>query len=100
MRLALSGTNGETALSRGPPDRCARPTLGRPPLGRCPECDRYDASLRCQSGTSKKGSGGRRYLPYAFTEQGVAMLSSILHLMLEEEEAPKEPFGFHGAKKR
>ena len=22
--------------------------------------------------------GGRRYLPYAFTEQGVAMLSSIL----------------------
>ena len=27
---------------------------------------------------SKKGRGGRRYLPYAFTEQGVAMLSSIL----------------------
>ena len=23
-------------------------------------------------------SGGRRYLPYAFTEQGVAMLSSVL----------------------
>ncbi len=23
--------------------------------------------------------GGRRYLPYAFTEQGVAMLSSVLH---------------------
>jgi hypothetical protein len=22
---------------------------------------------------------GRRYLPYAFTEQGVAMLSSVLH---------------------
>ncbi len=33
--------------------------------------------LRCQSGTSK-GRGGRRYLPYAFTEQGVAMLSSVL----------------------
>jgi len=33
--------------------------------------------LRCQIGTSKKG--GRRYLPYAFTEQGVAMLSSILN---------------------
>lgn len=28
--------------------------------------------LRCQIGTSKKGSGGRRYLPYVFTEQGVA----------------------------
>lgn len=25
-----------------------------------------------------KGKGGRRYLPYVFTEQGVAMLSSVL----------------------
>jgi hypothetical protein len=25
-----------------------------------------------------KGRGGRRYLPYVFTEQGVAMLSSVL----------------------
>lgn len=33
--------------------------------------------LRFQSGTSK-GRGGRRYRPYAFTEQGVAMLSSVL----------------------
>jgi phage regulator Rha-like protein len=38
----------------------------------------YDSFLRCQIGTSKRGSGGRRYLPYAFTEQGVAMLSSVL----------------------
>ncbi|MBN1475137.1 ORF6N domain-containing protein [Candidatus Sumerlaeota bacterium] len=54
------------------------------------------ASLRYQFGTSnrlsrsvipdsaqpkshvKKGRGGRRHLPYAFTEQGVAMLSSVL----------------------
>jgi hypothetical protein len=28
--------------------------------------------------TSNGGRGGRRYLPYAFTEQGVAMLSSAL----------------------
>jgi hypothetical protein len=35
-------------------------------------------ALRCQIGTSKEGRGGRRYLPYAFTEQGVAMLSSVL----------------------
>ena len=42
--------------------------------------------LRCQFGTSSLGSqfatpkrGGRRYLPYVFTEQGVAMLSSILN---------------------
>ena len=25
------------------------------------------------------GRGGRRYRPYAFTEQGVAMLSSVLN---------------------
>lgn len=37
-------------------------------------------ALRFQSGISKpQGRGGRRYLPYAFTEQGVAMLSSVLH---------------------
>ena len=29
--------------------------------------------------TSKPGRGGRRYAPYAFTEQGVAMLSSVLN---------------------
>ena len=33
--------------------------------------------LRFQLGTSNK-KGGRRYLPYAFTEQGVAMLSAVL----------------------
>jgi hypothetical protein len=35
--------------------------------------------LRSQFVTSKKGRGGRRYLPYVFTEQGVAMLSSVLN---------------------
>jgi hypothetical protein len=35
-------------------------------------------SLRSQSVTSKAGRGGRRTEPYAFTEQGVAMLSSVL----------------------
>jgi hypothetical protein len=34
--------------------------------------------LRCQIGISNRRRGGRRYLPYAFTEQGVAMLSSVL----------------------
>ena len=34
-------------------------------------------TLRCQTGTSKQW-GGRRYAPLAFTEQGVAMLSSVL----------------------
>src|SRR5262245_7584302 len=37
------------------------------------------ARLRSQIVTSKRGGrGGRRYAPYAFTEQGVAMLSSVL----------------------
>jgi hypothetical protein len=35
-------------------------------------------SLRFHSGISKSGRGGRRFLPHVFTEQGVAMLSSVL----------------------
>lgn len=35
--------------------------------------------LRSQFVISNTGRGGRRYLPYAFTEQGVAMLSSVLN---------------------
>ena len=35
-------------------------------------------SLRSQIVTSN-GRGGRRYYPYAFTEQGIAMLSAVLH---------------------
>ena len=35
-------------------------------------------NLRFQFGASSRW-GGRRYLPYAFTEQGVAMLSSVLN---------------------
>ena len=34
--------------------------------------------LRSQFVISKIGRGGVRYLPYAFTEQGVAMLSTVL----------------------
>jgi hypothetical protein len=40
--------------------------------------DEADA-LRYQIGTSNKGRGGRRYLPYVFSEQGVAMLSTVLN---------------------
>ncbi len=36
-------------------------------------------SLRSQIVTSKRGRGGRRYLPYAFTEHGAVMLASILN---------------------
>jgi hypothetical protein len=36
------------------------------------------AALRSQIVISNVGRGGRRYLPYAFTEHGVVMLSSVL----------------------
>lgn len=43
-------------------------------------------NLKCQIGTSKMmdqeksdGRGGRRTLPYVFTEQGISMLASVLH---------------------
>src|SRR3984957_6426389 len=36
------------------------------------------AALRSQSVTSNPQRGGRRYRPYAFTGQGVAMLSTVL----------------------
>ena len=45
-----------------------------------------DIILKCQIGTSKildaertDGRGGRRTLPYVFTEQGISMLASVLH---------------------
>jgi hypothetical protein len=41
--------------------------------------------LRSQFMISKRGHGGRRYLPYAFTEPGVAMLSSVLNSELAIE---------------
>lgn len=43
--------------------------------------EEYDG-LRFQSGTSngeQSGRGGRRYYPYAYTEQGISMLASVLH---------------------
>ena len=53
-------------------------------IGRFPESfmfrltnDEYN-NLRFQIGTSNE-RGGRRYNPYVFTEEGVAMLSSVLH---------------------
>ena len=36
-------------------------------------------NLRCQNGTSSFKHGGRRNFPTAFSEQGIAMLSAVLH---------------------
>lgn len=38
-----------------------------------------DQNLIFQNGISKSKRGGRRFMPYVFTEQGVAMLSSVLN---------------------
>jgi hypothetical protein len=45
--------------------------------------------LRCQFGTSNKGRGGRRYLPYVFTEHGAVMLASILNSPMAIEASIK-----------
>jgi len=42
--------------------------------------------LRFQIGTSKRMQGGRRYAPYAFTEHGIAMLSSVLRARAVQSE--------------
>lgn len=36
-------------------------------------------NLRCQIGTSSSSYGGRRYLPYAFTENGAVMAANVLN---------------------
>jgi hypothetical protein len=36
-------------------------------------------NLRSQIATSSRGHGGRRYLPFAFTEHGAVMLASVLN---------------------
>src|SRR5690349_22333739 len=53
--------------------------LERFPEDFCFQLDKDEtAALRSQIATSNVGRGGRRYAPYVFTEQGVAMLSSVL----------------------
>ena len=61
-------------IKRFPEDFCFQITV-----------DEYE-DLKCQIGTSKimnqekvDGRGGRRTLPYVFTEQGISMLASVLH---------------------
>ena len=46
-------------------------------------------SLRSQIVTSNKGCGGRRYLPYAFTEHGAVMLASVLNSLTAIEASIK-----------
>ncbi|MGA2920433.1 MAG: ORF6N domain-containing protein [Candidatus Sulfotelmatobacter sp.] len=41
--------------------------------------DKEHEVLRSQTATSKKGRGGRRYAPFAFTEQGAIMAAGVLN---------------------
>jgi ORF6N domain len=63
----LASTSTESNLERFPPDFMFELSAAE------------WTSLRSQFVTSTPGRGGRRYAPYAFAEQGVAMLSSVLN---------------------
>lgn len=57
---------GKRNIKRFPSDFCFQLTAAE------------DDNLRSQIATSSRKHGGRRYLPYVFTEAGVAMLSAVL----------------------
>ncbi len=61
-------------------NRCVRRNARRFPLDFMFQLDAQEvAHLMYQKGTSKTGRGGRRKPVLAFTQEGVAMLSSVLH---------------------
>jgi phage regulator Rha-like protein len=60
-------------------NKAVKRNMERFPDGFCFQLtDEENETLRFQIGTSNAGRGGRRYLPFVFTEQGVAMLSAVL----------------------
>src|SRR5262245_46176246 len=65
-------------VDTGALNRAVKRNVERFPVDFMFQLSRKEAEdLSCQFGISRWG--GRRYQPYAFTEQGVAMLSSVLH---------------------
>lgn len=68
-------------------NRAVKRNINRFPEDFCFQLTKEEAKiLKCQIGTSKildaertDGRGGRRTLPYVFTEQGISMLASVLH---------------------
>lgn len=60
-------------------NKAVKRNVERFPASFCFQLNEEEAEiLRFQIGTSSMSYGGRRYLPYVFTEQGVAMASAIL----------------------
>lgn len=67
-------------VETGALNRAVKRNLGRfPPDFVFQLVDDEVKSLRCQFGISNKSRGGRRYLPYVFTEHGAVMLASVLN---------------------
>ena len=72
-------------VETGALNRAVKRNIARFPEDFCFQLITEEAeSLKCQSGTSngsgtENGYGGRRTLPYVFTEQGISMLASVLH---------------------
>lgn len=63
-----------------------RRNLGRFPPDFMFQLSAEEASaLRSQIATSKRGRGGRRYAPYAFTEHGAIMLANVLNTLRATE---------------
>ena len=61
-------------------NKAVKRNINRFPVSFCFQLTEEEVeNLRFQIGTSNSGRGGRRYLPYVFTEQGIAMLSAVLH---------------------
>jgi hypothetical protein len=58
------------------------------------------ATLRSQIVTSKKGSGGRRYLPWVFTEHGAIMLASVLNSPVAVEASVRVVRAFVGMREQ
>lgn len=63
-------------------NRCMKRNEKRFPSDFCFQLRKEEyENLRCQFGTSNgqtENYGGRRYMPYVYTEQGIAMLSAVL----------------------
>jgi len=79
-----------------------RRNLGRFPPDFMFQLSAEEASaLRSQIATSKPGRGGRRYLPYAFTEHGAIMLAKAIRSLVQTirqlmapPEKPRRSIGF------
>ena len=67
-------------VTTGNLNKAVKRNLSRFPEHFCFQLTEHEyKNLRFQNGSSSSNNyGGRRYMPYVFTEQGIAMLSAVL----------------------